>query len=229
MPLAQCRECGKEVSTEAVLCPHCGVPRPTVSSPSAPLGGAAPGSSFRKPPPFPQTPKQRTTPPPEQIRPEQSSSLAPTGRRSTPLGMYGLLGTASLLLIGVFWYGMVSSPAGKSTATPPAATTTQAASLPTPPTPNLAPPAPSTAKTWTLWEKTFKDHRFTYYAVEQNIESRATCELLLGKERAKQISYARTFGGDWSNPDQVLLHYPENQITIYMWGCHDSTWTPPTA
>ena len=24
-----CRECGREISTEAVICPHCGVPRPS--------------------------------------------------------------------------------------------------------------------------------------------------------------------------------------------------------
>jgi len=38
MALAECRECGKQVSTEAVTCPSCGVPSPTrVGSPmSAP-------------------------------------------------------------------------------------------------------------------------------------------------------------------------------------------------
>jgi hypothetical protein len=29
MSLKPCRECGREVSTEAVLCPQCGAPRPT--------------------------------------------------------------------------------------------------------------------------------------------------------------------------------------------------------
>jgi hypothetical protein len=38
MPLASCRECGREVSTEAQICPHCSVGRPAakptaVSSP----------------------------------------------------------------------------------------------------------------------------------------------------------------------------------------------------
>ena len=28
MALAECRECGRQVSTEAATCPHCGVPRP---------------------------------------------------------------------------------------------------------------------------------------------------------------------------------------------------------
>src|SRR5512142_172152 len=29
MALEPCRECGRQVSTEAAVCPHCGVPRPT--------------------------------------------------------------------------------------------------------------------------------------------------------------------------------------------------------
>ena len=28
MPLRECRECGKEVSSLAPACPHCGVPSP---------------------------------------------------------------------------------------------------------------------------------------------------------------------------------------------------------
>lgn len=63
MALAQCRECGKDVSTEAASCPHCGVPRPTIPSPSAPLGAAAPGSPFRKAP-SPLQPQERRTPQP---------------------------------------------------------------------------------------------------------------------------------------------------------------------
>ena len=52
MALAQCRECGKEISTEAVSCPHCGVPSPT--SASAPPSPGAAGSPFRKAAPPPQ-------------------------------------------------------------------------------------------------------------------------------------------------------------------------------
>jgi len=29
--LVPCRECGKQISTEALSCPHCGVPSPTES------------------------------------------------------------------------------------------------------------------------------------------------------------------------------------------------------
>ncbi len=35
MPLALCRECEKQVSTEASTCPNCGAPRPTASRPAA--------------------------------------------------------------------------------------------------------------------------------------------------------------------------------------------------
>jgi uncharacterized membrane protein YdbT with pleckstrin-like domain len=35
MALAACRECGKQVSTEALSCPHCGVPRPAARTASA--------------------------------------------------------------------------------------------------------------------------------------------------------------------------------------------------
>ena len=34
MPLIDCRECGRQVSTEATACPHCGVPRPAERSSS---------------------------------------------------------------------------------------------------------------------------------------------------------------------------------------------------
>src|SRR2546425_1286234 len=49
MALSQCRECAREVSTEAPRCPHCGVPNPTSRPSSArhPLSDAA----FRRPSP----------------------------------------------------------------------------------------------------------------------------------------------------------------------------------
>ena len=49
MPLAQCRECAKEVSTEAPTCPHCGVPRPTASSTGLPHSDPATKSPFSAP------------------------------------------------------------------------------------------------------------------------------------------------------------------------------------
>ena len=50
MPLAPCRECGREVSSEAAACPHCGVPRPTASRSSPPPGSGGAASPFRRPP-----------------------------------------------------------------------------------------------------------------------------------------------------------------------------------
>jgi uncharacterized integral membrane protein len=38
MALRRCRECGVQVSTEAEVCPHCGVRSPTASNPIANLG-----------------------------------------------------------------------------------------------------------------------------------------------------------------------------------------------
>ena len=34
MPLVKCKECGKEISMSAAICPHCGVPEPGLSGPS---------------------------------------------------------------------------------------------------------------------------------------------------------------------------------------------------
>jgi hypothetical protein len=49
MGLSPCRECGKQVSTEAVACPHCGTPSPTRPiSTEEPAGVLAAGSSGLK-------------------------------------------------------------------------------------------------------------------------------------------------------------------------------------
>src|SRR5437879_4410082 len=37
MALGQCRECGREVSSEASHCPHCGVPRPLEEKKTGPI------------------------------------------------------------------------------------------------------------------------------------------------------------------------------------------------
>jgi membrane protein YdbS with pleckstrin-like domain len=56
MALFPCRECGREISTEAPSCPHCGVPSPQLEQPKRPSpiqpppGGAA---TFRRPAPKP--------------------------------------------------------------------------------------------------------------------------------------------------------------------------------
>jgi hypothetical protein len=45
MALSTCRECGRQVSTEATSCPHCGVLVPTASSPEILPGAAQPSQS----------------------------------------------------------------------------------------------------------------------------------------------------------------------------------------
>lgn len=53
MALQPCRECGASVSTEAVFCPHCGVPQPTRAGQPSPVD--APGT----PPPYaPEAPPE---------------------------------------------------------------------------------------------------------------------------------------------------------------------------
>ncbi len=49
MALTACRECGREVSTEAVNCPHCGAPRPAAASAAVP-SAAAPSADRVAPP-----------------------------------------------------------------------------------------------------------------------------------------------------------------------------------
>ena len=51
MALQPCRECGREVSTEAATCPHCGTPRPTAAAPNSPTA--------RTPAPAPPPPRVR--------------------------------------------------------------------------------------------------------------------------------------------------------------------------
>ncbi|CAA9375412.1 MAG: hypothetical protein AVDCRST_MAG89-4957 [uncultured Gemmatimonadetes bacterium] len=56
MALQPCRECGASVSTEAVFCPHCGVPQPTRAGLDSPV--EAPGT------PPPHAPAQPAAPEP---------------------------------------------------------------------------------------------------------------------------------------------------------------------
>src|SRR5437588_6898920 len=70
MALATCRECGRDVSTQAVTCPACGVPEPTRAPAASGPSRAAPATSpFRKPsdPAF-KTPIEREQRPPTTTR-----------------------------------------------------------------------------------------------------------------------------------------------------------------
>jgi hypothetical protein len=49
MALQPCRECGREVSTEAQTCPHCGVGRPTEAVSTADPGAPQPSPATAQP------------------------------------------------------------------------------------------------------------------------------------------------------------------------------------
>jgi uncharacterized membrane protein len=61
MALQPCRECGARVSTEAVVCPHCGVPQPTRAG--------APSPVEARDTPLPQAPPQPAPPEPGAAEP----------------------------------------------------------------------------------------------------------------------------------------------------------------
>src|SRR5438128_2587534 len=97
MALAPCRECAKEISTEAASCPHCGVPTPTSARPST----AAP-----KPNP-PATRAEFHKPPPPS-GPDRPAN-AVTGHGSGFNVMHALFLVSFLLLLGIGWYGISRS------------------------------------------------------------------------------------------------------------------------
>src|SRR3989304_5273337 len=135
---AQCRQCGKEISTEDVSCPHCGATQLLSALPSEPApGGSSPPSFFRKPlaplrPPGPETP-----------RPENLDLEAPP---STLTPMHGLLAISALLVIAIVWYGFIGRG---STEKPPTSAKPAPASAPAPsqeaPAAGPAAPPPSAA------------------------------------------------------------------------------------
>src|SRR5712692_483085 len=103
MALADCRECGKAVPTEAVSCPHCGTPQPArgASGPSEGRPTPSGGSPFRKPHPQPS----RTEAGPQRLsgRSAQTPSPAVREARSDPQAglrlLWGVLGLLVLLLL----------------------------------------------------------------------------------------------------------------------------------
>ena len=105
MALGKCRECGKQLSTEAATCPHCGLPEPTQAKGSTGLSGVAS--------PFSRQPSQRPT----------AKDTSETGRSAQPAQMsqvrlrasesrfnftliHGLLAVMLLAMGGIFWYGL---------------------------------------------------------------------------------------------------------------------------
>ncbi len=74
MALAECRECGKEVSTQAASCPHCGAPSPTPVTPGTVVSPTLPGPSPFKRPIAPTPAPSVTSPAP---RPAPSKAAVP--------------------------------------------------------------------------------------------------------------------------------------------------------
>ncbi len=95
MALATCRECGRDASTEAATCPHCGVPSPTV-----PVARVATPPSQRTTP-FDRPP----TPPPVAHRVESAPRQVVAQRHSRFTLMHGLIVLCVLGAVGIVWYG----------------------------------------------------------------------------------------------------------------------------
>lgn len=113
MALIACRECGKDVSTEATTCPHCGVPNPISPIPSRPALASPPAAPFSRPSSPPPSTPHRVAPAPSQ---------GVTSPRFT--ATYGLIAVFALALIGLIWYGVAirsGKPASPATPVPVAA------------------------------------------------------------------------------------------------------------
>lgn len=98
MPLVKCRECGKEVSTEAGTCPQCGAPRPTTSSSSGPL----PESPFKTGPQKPLVPKP--APPVEARLKELREKRGREAQRRTVARI--MWGGVALALVGIGYWAL---------------------------------------------------------------------------------------------------------------------------
>lgn len=130
MSPAQCPQCGKEISAEDAPCPHCGASR-------KPSGAASPPSSFRKPPPPPR-------PAAPEAQPPETLDLEAPSFTFTP--MHGLLALGALLMIAIFWYGIIgpwsSEKPGGSSAPAPASSPAPSQEAPAQEAPAAAPAAP---------------------------------------------------------------------------------------
>ncbi len=91
MALARCRECGGEVSIEAVSCPRCGVPAPTSEGPPQTKTFSTPRSPFQKAPPPPVQKPEHQIPPTIRRSPDMKKKLL----------LWGCGAFAGLVAIGV--------------------------------------------------------------------------------------------------------------------------------
>jgi hypothetical protein len=126
MALTKCRECGAQVSTESLTCPHCGVPRPSFLAEPTPRLPLQPSD----------TQHQAPSPPPSR----SSSHLVPSASTKPWLiGGIAVLAVAAIILVLI---GLVpsSSPPGFQEAPPAESDHPPIAPLPGPETPRASAP-----------------------------------------------------------------------------------------
>ena len=109
MALGKCRECGKDVSTEAATCPQCGVSQPARSAtpPSQETPTPSGGSPFQRPAPKPPVSQSQS---PSQSPTSSSGPLQAHRRPARFTIVHGLMAVGALVLIGLVWYGATIRP-----------------------------------------------------------------------------------------------------------------------
>src|SRR5438132_5947 len=124
MALGKCRECGKDVSTEAETCPQCDVSQPARSAtpPAQKTPTPSGGSPFQKPAQKPPVPQSQS--------PTSSSGPLQAYRRPARFTIvHGLMAVFALALIGLVWHGATirpNKPASPTITSSPAPTTPHA-------------------------------------------------------------------------------------------------------
>ena len=97
MALAKCRECGKDVSAEAVTCPHCGVRNPIATTPPTAASPSPTATPFSRP---------SSPPKPDPHRVERAPRQPVAKPRSGFTAFHGLIVFCGLALVGLVWYGV---------------------------------------------------------------------------------------------------------------------------
>lgn len=146
MALVRCRECGRDVSTEAIACPHCGVPSPAqpasrdhppvpesvtsgeMSSVDASSSTERAASPFSRPPvPPPPTAQTRQGPP---VKHPDAAFRTQRNRFNI---VHALLIVLIPLLVAVCWWALsTQTPITQSRTPAPALTAAPSVSAPTP-------------------------------------------------------------------------------------------------
>lgn len=144
MALISCEDCGREVSTKAAACPHCGCPVPAQTDPPPPVTPAAPEPAA--PPPLPDA---WTRPQPAQNGPRIPLKQDRSLEKKVFLWVVGAV--ALLIVVAMCSSGGSSddaAPSSTPTATPPAADPPVAAPAVTPEPPAEPAPPPEPPSRW---------------------------------------------------------------------------------